>query len=122
MRGVVRTALDLQRFCAMVEAKLDGKPYTITVKRFHRPRTTDQNAKFHAMVRDLADHIGYSVAELKEIIKVEFLPTVTGQIGELAYTRPMSTSDLTVQAMSELIEHVYELGAQVDCVFQDDET
>ncbi len=118
MRAVIRTTADLQRFCDKVADKLDGKPYTVTIKRFHRPRSFDQNKKFHAMVRDLAEYTGYGEAELKDILKRQFLPMKVLTIGSHKYEAPKSTAELTVNEMADLIERVYQVGHEVGCLFE----
>jgi hypothetical protein len=122
LRAVIRNSHDLSAFVTKVLPKLDGKPYTITIRRFHRPRTHDQNAKLHAMLRDLADHTGYSEGELKDVIKGEFLPAKTMQVGSHVYDVPKSTTELTVSEMGDLIERLYQLGHDVGCAFQGDES
>jgi hypothetical protein len=120
MRAVVRTTADLQRFVDRVVDKLDGKPYTVTIKRFHRPRTFDQNAKFHGMIRDLAEYTGYAEAELKDIVKRQYLPMKALKIGKHKYEVPKSTTELTVAEMADLIERLYQIGHEVGCLFQGD--
>lgn len=120
MRAVIRNANDLGNFVDRVLDKLDGRPYTITIKRFHRPRSYDQNKKFHAMIRDLAEYTGYGEAELKDILKRQFLPMKVLQIGEHKYEAPKSTAELTVNEMADLIERVYQVGHEIGCLFEGD--
>lgn len=117
MRAVIRNRNDLFRFAESVDAKLDGKPYTITVKRFHRPRTLEQNAKLHAMINELADHCGYTASEMKDIVKAEFAKEVERRIANRSIRIPQPTSEMTVMDMSEMIERLYQLGAEVGCQF-----
>ena len=126
MKAVVRTQGDLFRFAHKAVDVLDGKPYTVTIKRFHRPRSNDQNAKLHAMLRELAEHCGYSEREMKDYFTAEFGPTMQVRIKAASLSGrtnriPKGTSAYTVQEMAEMIEHVYRIGAEVGCVFTDGE-
>lgn len=91
----------------------DGRAWQVTVKEFKRDRTLDQNAKCHAMLRDLALFTGYTEKQMKDIAKAEFSPIVHRQIGMKKYGVPKDTSDMTVDEMSAFIERLYQLGTEI---------
>ena len=123
MRAVVRNDRDLTHFVSKVVrelgANLGDKPYTISIRRFHRPRTLDQNAKLHAMIRELALHCGYTESEMKEALKYKFGPMKMIQIGDDYKSIAKGTSEYTVQEMSDFVERLYQLAAEIGCVFQE---
>ncbi len=122
MKEVIRSHNDGYRFidraCTKIGQHFD-KPHLIEIKPYKPPRSLPQNAKLHSMIRDLAEHTGYSEAEMKDVIKAEFMPVKAVEIGQRILDIPLSTTELTRELMSELIEHVYQLGAEANCVFKD---
>lgn len=129
MRAVVRSLEDLQAWIEKLarEGILTGKPLTVSIREFHRPRTLDQNAKLHAMFRDLAEHTGFTEGEIKDYFKSEFGPKMSialpayGQPGQPDPRIPKGTSRYTVQEMAAMLERVYQVGAECGCRFSDDE-
>jgi hypothetical protein len=118
MRAVVRTTADLQRFVDRVAEKLDGKPYTVTIKRFHRPRTQPQNRLLHTLFREMAFEVGYTENEIKEYFKSEFGPKKTIRIGGGERVVPKGTSEYTVMEMMDLIEHVHRVAGEMGIILQ----
>lgn len=98
---------------------IDLAPDDSVVKISPRNRTTEQNAKMHAMLRDLMDQKpqgrelddegwkGLFLAELGK--KVRFEPSLDG-IGVVALAP--RTSKLNVKEFSDLIECIYAYGAE----------
>lgn len=95
------------------------KPLEVIVKPFRAKRSLDQNAKMHVMIRELADHIGYSQTELKDYLKSEYGPTKTIQIGDKQRVIPMSTAEYNRAEAAEIIEILYMLGAECGYAFQE---
>lgn len=104
---------------------LNGKPMTMSLREFHRPRTLDQNARIHAMFRDLAEHTGYTEGEIKDYFKSEFGPRMTLDLRSDNQDRsayiPKGTSRYTVQECQAMIERIYQVGAECGCVFSEPE-
>ena len=124
VRAVVRNDRDLTLFVSKVVkelgANLGDKPYTVSIKRFHRPRSLDQNKKLHAMIRELALHCGYAESQMKEIVKAQFGPMKAVKIGDRReVSHPKGTSEYTVQEMSDFMERLYQLAAEIGLVFQE---
>ncbi len=120
MKSVVRNTDELLRFCNRVMENLGGDfnaPYTVSFVPFKRPRSLDQNAKLHAMLRDLSMHTGYTEKMMKELVKAQFGPLTTIQVGGKSRAFPKETSEYSVDEMSDLIEHIYKLGAEIGCQF-----
>lgn len=118
MRAVVRSDRDLVNFITKVTDKLghdlNGKPYTINIRRFYRPRTLDQNSKFHAMIHDIAEHIGYERPDdIKDYVKSEFGWKKTVKIGNNIADIPMSTTEYNIEQFGFMIDRLYQLGAEL---------
>ena len=123
MKAVVRNHDDLVKFCSRVATQLGtdfGKPYTVSIAKFKRPRSLEQNKKLHAMLRELALHTGYTESMMKEICKANFGPIAVYQVGNRIVDAPKGTSDYTVEEMADFVESLYQLGAEIGVVFSDD--
>ncbi len=125
MKAVIRSIEDLEAFArkAAIAGVLTGDQLTVTLKKFHRPRTNDQNAKLHAMFGDLAEHTGFSAKDIKDYFKTEFgiYKPVRIKPGDPARMIPKGTSEYNVTEMSQMVERVYQVGAEAGCVFIDPE-
>jgi hypothetical protein len=82
---------------------------TIDVKRKRAKRSLSQNAFFHSWCTLLAEHLGYSLDEMKEIIKFKFLKVeeindMTGEI--VTYTR--KTSELNKMQFADFCTEVQQ--------------
>ena len=122
MRKIVRSREEAARWIITDTAGIqNGRPFEILVKPFKRRRTLDQNAKMHAMIREVAQHVGYSDGELKDYIKSEYGPKRKVRIGKREVVIPKSTRDYNVMECADIIEVLYMLGAECGCVFQDPE-
>lgn len=93
----------------------EGKAWQVTVKPFERDRTLAQNAKIHAMIRDLALFTGYTEKQMKDICKAQFAPFVERKIGENVVHTAKGTSEMTVLEMSNFIEALQALAADIGC-------
>jgi len=84
MKRVVKTLEDLDNFAndAARQGVFTGQALTVTLTKFRRPRTLEQNSKLHALFRELAEHTGYSESEIKDYFKDTFGPTIAIRIGK----------------------------------------
>ena len=119
MKAVVRTLSEANVFLRGLSDKFTGKPMSLEVKPFKQPRTLPQNAKAHAMMNELANHVGHSAEEIKQYLKAEYADKKTIQIGATIIDVPMGTSEMTAEQMSVFVEHIYEVGAMCDCKFNE---
>jgi hypothetical protein len=99
-----------------------GKPLTISVRPFQSFRNLDQNKKCHAMIRELAEFCGHSEKEMKRIVKAHFGPYKVVELPASVVPKPIpkGTSEYTIQEMSDFIERLYQLGAEIGCQFSED--
>jgi len=102
----------LRALTAYLERRLEaGKPLRVTVGA--RPsRTREQNAFLHLAIRQLANHVGMSETELKEVLKSEFGPEETVRVGNLTTVVRKSMSKYSTLEASAMIEHVERIAAE----------
>jgi len=83
------------------------KPKMEIVYRLYKPvRSGLQNDKFHAMVGEVAKHIGYLPDEMKGVIKWKF--------------KIRRTSELNKMQMADLIEQLYVWGSHLGVNWSED--
>ena len=120
MRSICRSRNAAIRFVDQLCSEIGedwNKPYLISAKVFKPPRTNPQNAKLHAMFRDLSAHTGFSEQEVKDWLKLEYGPKKVVQIGDTVKSIPKGTSEYTREEFSDFIDRVFQVGAEIDCVF-----
>ena len=84
----------------------------IELKKFHGARTLSQNRYFHVCSTILSDYSGYTVPEMKIIIKdkIDFMSYVKG--GHRFY---VSSADLDKMQFIELVDYVRSFGESNGC-------
>lgn len=82
----------------------------MTIKKHSFKRTNLQNDKLHAIIRDIAAHIGYTFDEMKEIIKFKFLGEELTEINGESFRRLKSTTTLSNQDCTDLIDQLLSWG------------
>jgi len=93
----------------------EGIPYEVVIRPYKYSRSVEQNNLLHSWIREIANNeTGHTVEEIKDHICAEFLGTkdYVGLDHE-PRSRVITTSELSVDEMSALIERVTELGAIV---------
>lgn len=93
-----------------------GLLMTLDVNR--PPKTTRQLGKLHSMLAELADHLGYTRDELKAEIKASFGPFRVSPLNPDLMV-PKSWRDISREEAGALIEHLYRLGAEYGCAYQE---
>ncbi len=73
---------------------------------------------FHALIGELAEHTGYSASDMKAIVKDTYGLVDTVDVGAQVLNKPRSIADYNIEQISFLIDRVFQLGAEVNCVFQ----
>lgn len=89
----------------------DDKPFVVEVKK--PKRTNPQNDRFHAMCGELGDEIGYTLDEMKRLVKNELgrYQVIDGPCGKIK--RLESSADWDKDEMSAAIELLIRWGAEV---------
>lgn len=120
---VLRNPLDAKRLYAFLASNWvalaqAGKPLAVTISEHRAKRSDEQNAKFHAMLRDLSEQAWvdgkqYSQETWKEWIRRKFIGTEEVFLPDgTMIERGLSTTQLTVSEFSELIERVMQYAAE----------
>lgn len=92
--------------------KLEGEEIEVVLRKRKKVRSSQQNKYLHGVVIPLfAQHLGYDNLEMKEALKWRFL-SVERQ-GRLPTVR--STAALSTAEMTEFIERVRQLAAEMGC-------
>ena len=93
------------------------KAWEIEVKTFAFNRSTQQNKRYWALIKELGSFLGYSESEMHELMKYKFLSYKTELLGEEIPVIP-STSKLTIKEFVEYLNKVerfaVELGFTLD--------
>ena len=89
----------------------------VTVEPYRPPATGKQQAKVHAMIAELADHLGYSAESLKDVLKQEYGPKETLNITN-PVTVPKSMAVYSRQESADMIEHIYRIAAECEYRFK----
>jgi len=100
-------------FVALVQ-RLEGKEVELTLRRYRRQRSPNQNRYLHGVVIPLlAEHCGYDAEEMKTALKLRFLRNADGEVKELPRVR--STADLSTAEMTEFIDRIRQLASEIGC-------
>jgi hypothetical protein len=91
------------------------RPWKVTIERIDSTRTLDQNAKWRAMVRDIAEHTGEDPDRMHEVLLAERFGTERVELGNGKHMdRPARrSSELTKQEMADLITWGQAFAARV---------
>lgn len=90
-----------------------GKPLRVDVKLWKATRTLPQNNTVHKWFGEIAEFTGDSPASVKEDLKQAFLPQVPSHL--TGKTRPKGTSELSTMEMSDFMEQVQMVAANLGC-------
>jgi len=81
---------------------LEGKDIDLTIEPHKKKRSNAQNAYFHAViVKEISDYTGYETEEVKEMLKIMFLPHDV-KMGDKIIRVGRSTAALTTSEFEEL--------------------
>jgi len=106
---------------AIDNIEIDEKhPVQVEIKDYVINRSVAQNKYFHGIIRRMANHLGYSAEEMKQIICHKFLGTLKGVDPEthaVVYYTP-STASLSYQDFDDLNTQTeflaVELGVNIE--------
>lgn len=82
-----------------------NKAWEIEVKPFSFNRSTQQNKKYWALIKELANYLGYSEHEMHELMKYKFLSYKQEMLGDEMVVIP-STSKLTIKEFVDYLANV----------------
>lgn len=123
---IVKTEHDRQRVLDIVRQMPLYPVQKVTIADYKRNRTLEQNAAFHAWVKAIADHTGYTDEEVKDKLVLTVFEPVTRQvkvrrgsaIEEYTIIERRSTADLTVEEFTRLQDAVLMVAHQLGVALQ----
>lgn len=92
-----------------LEAK--GFPVRVTLERYEKARSLDQNGLFHGWCGEIAEQTGHSPDEIKEAFKQEFAPKIPGPTGTMI---AIGTSKMTTVQMTDFLTQVQVKSAEME--------
>lgn len=110
---VLRTPNDTTRLFQDLAGLDLERPWEVTWRVYKLDRTAEQFAFFHVLCNLLGNATGYTLDEIKELVKRDILGTVIVKIGNREVEVTRSSSKTKRDECSELIEGVYRLGAEI---------
>jgi hypothetical protein len=103
------------RAVSEVEAVIPGD-VEVVIKKHVRNKTGEQRGWFHKLCQMLGDELGYTMGEIKELVKKDILGTREIRIGDRCTEVTESSEQQLRDRYSDLIEGVYRIGAEAGVV------
>ncbi len=108
----------IDRACNSLGEQFD--PQLIEIKKFKPPRTNEQNALLHVLFREVAQHVGRSEGEIKDIFKYQYGHMKKIELyGDVSFV-PKGTSEYNKQELSDMVDQVYRKGAEWGVEFSEE--
>ena len=92
------------------------KPIQVTLSLYKEDKTGEQRGLFHTLCKLLGDELGYTLHEIKELVKAEMLPSKMVTVAGITKEITESSEKLKRDGYSELIEATYRLAAEAGVV------
>ena len=89
-----------------------SQAWEVEVKPFAFNRSTAQNKRYWALIKELGSFLGYEDAEMHELMKYKFLSYKTEMLGEEIPVIP-STSKLTIKDFVSYLSQVERFAVQL---------
>lgn len=118
-RAIVRNPLELRRAFEAWAPHLDGQPCLVTIGPQRPRRSLAQNSLLHALLAQLASHLGYTPDELKDVVKELYGRKRMVEIGGRRVMVPVSTAHYTKAELSDMIVLVEKLAAEYGCPLEE---
>ena len=106
----------------IAEAVDTGKLFRVTLEPYRKRKTVPQNNTLHMWIGEAADTTGHTLDEMKKLVKDMFYPKEERLIAGQVVWWPKSTTELTVDECSEVMERMLaEWAEYVDFTIPDPE-
>ncbi len=115
-RFVLHKADDITKVGSYLRSIDYKRPMVVEIKLFVKSKTSEQRAWFHTLCTMLGNELGYTMGEIKEIVKKHTLGSKEVLVGDLSFEVTASSESLKREGYSQLIESVYQLAAQAGIV------
>lgn len=98
----------------------EKSPWEVIVRPPKREKSRDQRALWHAIIGEMAAHMGHTPAEVKFIIKSEYYGTTVVTLpGGQKYAVVQSSEDEDRQGYTRLIDYTMQFAAENGIPIQD---
>ena len=93
---------------------VDGKQWTVTVKRYQKQRSLAQNALMWKWYTIIGNHLGYDKDEMHDVLREKFLPWELVEVCGVQRKKLTSTSgpSFTVAMEAEYLSAIDRFAAQ----------
>lgn len=109
--AVLEAREDTMRSCT---PGMRPKLWRVILEPYQKPRSLEQNSTIHMWFGEIAEHVGDAPAAVKRWLKEDFYPRETVlRLGKFR-DEPKSTSDLTAQEMTQVMEQIQALCAEYE--------
>lgn len=88
-------------------------PLEVIIRPHKENRSLAQNSLLHTMIREIANELGYSEQEMKDILVLKYLGTRTFEYQGQEVETLVETSKLTVQQMNGFLHDVIEFAGEI---------
>ncbi len=92
------------------------RPMQVEIKNYKESKTSEQRKAFHLLCKLFGDETGYTLNEIKELVKGELLETTVITIAGKKREVTRSTESLKRDEYSQLIDETYRLAAEAGIV------
>ena len=96
-----------------------SKAYEVEIKPFAFNRSTQQNKRYWALIKELGNFLGYDEGEMHELLKYKFLSYKQEMLGDELVVIP-STSKLTIKEFVEYLSKVERFASTLGFQFKGD--
>ena len=86
-------------------------PVRVTLERYRKPRSMNQNATMHMWFGEIAEQSGNDPKSVKADLKATFLPEVEGMTGVM---RIKDTHELNTVEMMDFMENIQALASEMN--------
>jgi len=113
MNRFIINSKEVKRNCLDAVMEIRGEDNLEVVIQKHKKRKTDeQRSWFHVLASMLGEETGYTLAEVKDLVKRQVIGTRYVTIGNSQCEVVESSESQNREIYSQLIEGVYQLAAE----------
>jgi len=114
---IVVNSKSAREFAKASVGKLTGDCiHQVTIEPYKDDKTAEQRKGWHLLLGILAKHCGYTLPEIKDVIKIETIGMQQMEWKGKIIDRIPSSEDEKKHGYSDLIEQTYRIGAEMGCV------
>lgn len=114
---IVVNSKSAREFAKTTVSKLTGDViHQVTIEPYKDDKTAEQRKGWHFLLSILAKHCGYTLPEIKDVIKIEAIGMQQMEWKGKIIDRIPSSEEEKKHGYSDLIEQTYRIAAEMGCV------